>query len=313
MSKLSNYLPILIVIALLTSCGGGGGSGGKSQNTSNAVMASPTIENGEKIEDIAANNQQDQYSLNAVSSQGSPSLIHSLPIVVKNLKKSLNTFPYSLNAVINETESCDYGGSLKTYGAYSETQGGSATLTYTNCDMGLGLMNGRARLEFSGYVSAYDDFRYYSTEFLNDFTYSFLDEQIVILAGSIYEQTNLSFDMYGPVEADVDLTVFVKLDGIIYGTEDVSIKMNFESYVYPEAYYTGGRFYIDNLSAYAEYDTSYDMSETPFVFNPSGDLTSGTALFNLAGGGKLKIVATGSDPMTYIDADGDGYFELSEQ
>lgn len=40
-----------------------------SFDTSNTVMALPTLVNGEKIEDVSAVNQQDQYSLNAVANE----------------------------------------------------------------------------------------------------------------------------------------------------------------------------------------------------------------------------------------------------
>jgi hypothetical protein len=67
------------------------------------------------------------------------------------------------------------------------------------------------------------------------------------------------------------------------------------------------------LTAYVDYDESYDMSLTPFIFDiDSGEILSGEAHFLMANGGKTKIVGTGGEPITYVDSDGDGIYELIE-
>ncbi|NOZ91372.1 MAG: hypothetical protein GXO60_08830, partial [Epsilonproteobacteria bacterium] len=78
-------------------------------------------------------------------------------------------------------------------------------------------------------------------------------------------------------------------------------------------YQTKGRIYINNLNNYVDYDTSYNMSQTPFEYDSNGALVSGEAHYLMANNGKLKIrVESANNPVSYIDADGDGVFEQSE-
>ena len=76
-------------------------------------------------------------------------------------------------------------------------------------------------------------------------------------------------------------------------------------------YQTQGKIYIDNLNSFVNYDTTYDMSQTPFVFSYKG-LLSGEARYNMSSGGKVKIVAESNKAVTYVDANGDGVYELRE-
>jgi hypothetical protein len=80
-------------------------------------------------------------------------------------------------------------------------------------------------------------------------------------------------------------------------------------------YQTKGRIYIDNLASYVTYDTTYDMSKTPFVFNKNGTIKNddGEARYNMSGNGKVKIIASQEDDgvKIYIDEDGDGVYSLN--
>ena len=73
-----------------------------------------------------------------------------------------------------------------------------------------------------------------------------------------------------------------------------------------ELYQTKGRIYINNLESYVDYDTSYDMSVTPFVFNYSG-VVSGEGRYIMANGANLKVF----HDRVEIDADNDGTYELA--
>lgn len=299
---------ILVATSVLISCGGGGGD--SSFDTSNAVMALPTLENGEKVEEVSAVNQQDQYSLNAVANENNPNIILTMVTLVKGLKQSLNTDLYALNQVINQ--SCDYGGSffVKTNQEYGEDM--TLTVDYSQCGLFDGIVaNGRARMLLTNFTEPDDDYTNYDITYLSDFTIVADGITMTILDGATAEQINLRFDYSGAVEMDMKITANSIVNGVTNGMEDVNLRMSMD---YNQTmYYKSGRFYIDNLTAYADYDSSWDMSLTPFIFDGnSGELLSGEARFNLANGGKARIVGTGGEPMTYVDADGDGDFELSE-
>ena len=76
-------------------------------------------------------------------------------------------------------------------------------------------------------------------------------------------------------------------------------------------YQKKGIIYIDNLTKYAEYDTSYDMSKTPFIYNFFYGLQSGEARYNLSNGSKMRIVIEGSVKVE-VDTNGDGEYELTD-
>ena len=309
----------LAVISTLgfTGCGGGGGSsssGGSSLSfPSNAVNAEPTIENGEKVEKVVAQNQQSSYAINAVSSSNNQNIALTMKKITDTIKIiDIDKNTYSLNETINETESCPSGGTMNYSGSGSETGGATITITFDNCSQYGILMDGKILTNMSNYNSTYDDYTTVNMTFLSDFKTSGTGVDGKITNGST-TKTEFS-DITELNEANnmkMTISAISEMNGVKTGQKDAVYYFDLSSYSNPSMYQTSGKIYIDNLTSYVTYDTSYDMSQTPFVFSNSG-LNSGEARYNMTDGAKVKIVAEAGEAKTYVDADGDGIYELSE-
>lgn len=315
---------IFFITASLISCGGGGGNKSLNQfDFSNAVMADPTLENGEKIEETAAVNQQNQYSLNSVSSDKNPNTVFLFNTLINSINQFQQTEPYALNMVI-DPEPCSYRGYISgviTGLSDISDWGSDYTLNanFDQCSEVYGItLNGNVLMSFGDYNSTYDEYDRVYAKYLSDFSINIDDTSLgalsaTILAGSNQDIEYLSHNSFGPITSDMKITAVTIVDGNKVALQNAHVRSTL-NILYPyEMYYRSGRFYIDNLTAYADYDESWDMSQTPFIFDSfSGEINSGEARFNLANGGKARIVGTGGEPITYVDADGDGFFELVE-
>jgi len=306
----------LIVAATLsigfTGCGGGGdsSSGSSLSFPSNAVSAEPTIENGEKVEEVVTQDPQTMYSINSVNSSNTQNIALTMKQLNEVLKEKVDLNYYSLNETINETESCSNGGTIKISGSGSETGGATIDMTFNNCDYYDVSLDGKITTSMSNYNSTYDDYANISMTFVTDFTVSTSGITAKIIQGST---TKLEYSNFtGWYEADklkMTISAISEVNGIKTGQRDaVYYFSNLTST--PSMYQTSGKIYIDNLASYVDYDTSYDMSQTPFIFNGSG-LDSGEAHYIMSNGGKLKIVVEGGAVVVYIDADGNGDYELN--
>ncbi len=308
-----------VAIFFTSACGGGNNSSNQELEKglfSNSVMADPTLENGEKVEEIAATNQQEQYSLNAVASENRPNVFFKVYELIQNMDQ-YNSSKYALNEVLSE--SCDYGGSFILTSDAEYRNDANIDVVYNQCDMFDGvIIDGSADMFLSDYDISEDEYTKVDITYTSDFTMKGDDEvvgktAVTILAGSTSEIEYLSFNIFGPIESDMTISAVAITDGVRTGLENANVRSTI-NFLYPlEMYYKSGRFYIDDLTAYAEFDETWDMSQTPFVFDSNnGELIGGEARFDLANGGKAKIVGAGGEPITHVDADGDGVFELIE-
>lgn len=307
------FLVSSAVCATLIGCGGGSSS---SESTSvgsiafptTATTAEPTLENGQKVEEVVAQDQSTLYAINAVSSESNTNMTLTTLKIGDVVKENAHFDFYALNETINETEVCDNGGSLNYTGSGSETSGGSVTMTFNNCEMDGATINGNIQADISGYNASYYDFSTYEMTYLTDVTISYDSISAKTYQGSTVKMEMIDWSNY---IIKLSMSVTSDIGGTIAGQQDSIYYIDAYSY-YPSMYQTQGRIYIDNLASYVDYDTSYDMSQTPFVFDYSG-LASGEAHYNMANGGKLKIVAQNYEAITYVDADGDGTYELIEE
>ena len=313
---------LIIFNIILISCGGGNGGNSSSQSSgeqpdfSKAVMAKPTLENGEKVEEIAAVNQQNQYSLNSVLENNNTNSI----FIFHKLTGSFNQFRqinlYALNNVANEA--CEYGGNFNAHMIGDWGSELTVTLTYNQCTEISGLtLSGTMKMSLSDYNSDDDDYDKIDATYITDVHLDIDDSSLgassaKILAGSKQEVEFIDRTLFG-FELDMKITARQVVNGVQVGMENADVRSKFNVFSSYEMYYRSGRFYIDDLKAYVDYDVSYDMSSTPYIFdNNTGEILSGEAHFLMANGGKAKIVGTGGEPITYVDANGDDIFEIIE-
>jgi hypothetical protein len=305
----------------LTGCGGGGGSSsgnssssGNNSNLSfpsNAVSATPTIENGEKVKDVVAKNQKTAYSINSIDTPSSSKNVALVMQEITNVTNQINVQFYALNETINQTESCSDGGTISYSGSGSDTGGATITYTFNNCNEYGVILNGKFLAKMSNYNSTYDDYTTLNVTYLSDTTVSASGSTVKIYSGSTETLNFTNITGYGSANTlKMTLSAIEEVNSIISGQKDSVYYFDLSS-SQPKMYQTAGKIYINNLDSYVDYDTSYDMSQTPFIFNYSG-LESGEARYIMANGGKAKIIAESGQSKVYIDTDGDGIYELSE-
>jgi len=306
------------------ACGGGGGGSNNNSDAltfpSNAVVAEPTIKNGKEVKDTTVKNQTEGISmLNAVSNESNLNAVSignniSTKIFKLTQKNSLNS--YYLNKVINETENCSNGGTITYNGAGEEEKGGYINLTANNCNDGDSIVNGSIYAVLSNYDSNVDNYKYLELKFTSNFSIEDVSKStaITISKNSKFIVNVNSYDSYNELKNfNLDIS-FIATDG----SKTVGLKnckFNFDKIDSQKIkwYMTQGKIYINNLSSYVTYDTNYDMSKTPFIIDKSNDnIESGEAHFNMANNGKLKIIAENGEAKVYIDANGDGTYELNE-
>lgn len=307
---------LIVVIGLgFVACGGGSASSGESGFSfpSNAVEAEPTIENGNKVKEVVAQNQSSSYSINSVNSSESSNIAFVLSDIT-NFVKETSSFDdiYALNETIDETENCDNGGTVRISGSGSETNGGTVIETYNNCSLDGILIDGSIEGTIYNYNLEHDEFQNINVKFLTDTSVEINGLSSKIYSGSSVNSEVLSFSTYDETESmKMTISAISEFNGNKSGQNNAMYYFNNLGTSTPSMYQTQGKIYIDNLTSFVDYDSSYDMSQTPFVFNYSG-LSSGEGRYIMANGGKVKIVAESNEAKTYVDADGDGTFELSE-
>jgi hypothetical protein len=320
---------IMFVSNALISCGGGGGGGGQSTaggssqpsmnllDFTSATMALPTLENGEKVEETVAVNQQNQYSINSVSNTSTTNSIFIFHKLTSSFNSLKQLDPYALNAV--QSVSCDYGGSaiVNLDGNWSD-ENLNAIVAYVDCVAIEGItISGTLDMSLSDFNYSDDDYDKGVYTYLTNIDLVVDDPSLgattaTMLAGTRQEVSYLERSLFG-FTIDMKITSRQVIDGLRVGMENVNVQSKFSIFSSYEMFYRSGRFYISDLTAYVDYDESYDMSLTPFIFDiDSGEILSGEAHFLMANGGKTKIVGTGGEPITYVDSDGDGIYELIE-
>jgi len=334
----------LVASALFVGCGGSSSSGGVKEGPSNnpttepttdpttepaePVMAAPTIENGVKVRNaVAGSNKGVVSGLNSVSSSSELNAGLEGVSLSKSLMKYVkvaNVVPYSLNQTVDRVEDCAESGTIRYTGTFQGKEGGTMTVVADHCDEGDDYINGEYSVAYRDFDDEIKEFKYYEVEFITD-----IDQRnewkrfsATSSAGSTMKVEVMDFDDEGYKE-NYKLTVTKEsTDGVKkYKLKDCVYYIK-EGLDYTEMYQTEGTVYIDNLESYVTYDTTYDMSKTPFIFREDdGVLFRGEARYNMSGNGKVKVVAADNETKydvnveeakVYVDSDGDGVYELSE-
>lgn len=320
---------IAIVSALsmgLTGCGGGGGSSSVSTDVStglvfpsNSVLAEPTLVNAQKVRDIVIGDPLDNVPILNSVNNGSKMNLELLSrnvsqMIANDAKNNIGT--YSLNAVDEFTEYCLVSGTIDFYANGDEINGGYITMTYNDCNNGDDtIINGSVYMSLSNLDTTAGQFKDMTIKFTTDFTITDLSQVLIakVIQGSYITMNILTFDIYGnPSDFKVSMSVQAT-DGIeIFGIENAVYSYETSGTIVVVVQ-TQGKIYINNLAEYVEYDTTYDMAVagTPFYYD-NGVLQSGEARYIMANGGKMKIVIDNGIITTWVDADGDGFYELTD-
>ena len=314
----------LLVVGVLSigfvGCGGGGGSSTSTGDSvvfpSNAVSATPTLSNGKKVKGAVNDNPTSVTSsvLNGVDDTSGVNialLSSTLSSEIVIITKNINLQTYTLNEVVDQTTNCSGGGSIHYRGNGNDTAGGTITANFNNCSENSVKMNGTMVYTISNYDSNSGNFKSYAIKFPADFVESTGSTTIKIYKGTYINVDILEFGSYdNPTKLKESISMIVANGTQQYGIKDAVYYAD-SSYSGISLYQTQGKIYIDNLSSYVDYDTNYDMSQTPFVYDSYG-LQSGEAHYNMANNGKIKIVVQSGVAKAYVDVDNDGIYELHE-
>ena len=321
------YITLSLVTTsfLFIGCGGGGSSNSQSTNgvafPATSTSAKPTLENGKKVKEVVTTKTNERsLLLNSINDDSTMNITLFTQNLFSNQIKNLNN-NYSLNQVIREEEQCSNGGSIVNEITSNFPQEATMTQTFNQCSEGFyqGLrnvvINGKVYQKFSNFDSQIEDYKTTKVTFLSDLTIkdASSDKTIILYKDSYFEDNTLEFDNDGePKKYTVKATIKAS-DGLKqYGEKDAFYYFT-ENDSEISIYQTKGRIYIDNLTSYVDYDTSYNMSQIPFIFSSDfSTLKSGEARYNMANNGKVKIIAQNNNVVTYVDADGDGIYELND-
>lgn len=297
-----------LVAATLVLSGCGGGSSTSSLFNTEATVAPTTVETGKEVAVNVTSNDQNSNFMTALNSVEESAGTNAALVAYKMISQSKTHFPsttYALNETINESEACSQNGNINISGSGNDASGGKVTISYNQCKEAGVTMNGKMSMEIrmnNGEPS------YMKLSIPSDFSVMDAYESMTLYAGSTMVMDNIgeymeSFDMTNSMK--------MSLGSKLYGSENSKWHIE-ETYSGLEMYQISGKEYIDNMTSYVTFDTSYDMSQTPFVFDYNG-LSSGTAQYIGENNGKIKIDVTNTNEVTvFIDSDNDGTFESEE-
>lgn len=269
-------LGVLLASVLLTGCGGGGGPLGVNF-PNNAVLAEATQENGEKVAKATVSRSA-SYGLNNIddSSGANTSLIARN--ISNILSKSVENLPQSnaLNSIGSIIEDCDIKGTIS--GSFNADTGAYA-ITYTNCkNTGFDTITGSlsGTIEFIK-LNGEDELKKAALEVKS--ALSMKKNDIVYSTMQVGSFMNVEYSVAGDDTEDVTITLSAigVENNQKYGCKDCKFHVKLLTNHDIQIYQTKGQLYIgNNLEAYVTYDTSYNMSATPFVFsNNDGRVNDG--------------------------------------
>lgn len=316
MKKIAYMSSLLIISLTFIACGGGGSGSSSNSGTisfpANSTQAEPTVENGEKVESATTTNQSSSVpGLNSINSDTKINLSaigSNIFKQIQDINKRIDLSPDALNATYRDEEACSNGGKISFVGS-SYDSGLYMTYTLSNCKEGSETSNGILHIAYTNNVNGL--YTNWLIKYLTDFTY-------IDSVGTVNISKN-SFTQIDVEKVDSSNNIldykYTTSFQATYGSEYFGLKDCVYYYktngLYIDSYQTQGKVYIDNFSSYVDYDTSYDMSQTPFRFYGTS-LISGEARYLMSKKGRLKIKVEAYTPVTYVDADGDGVYELSE-
>ncbi len=306
----------VLAITLLAGCGGGGDSSSITNigdNFANSVLAEADLNNAKEIENVVLSNNAGAYSLNSISKENNVSLLlisqNILELTSKHVKLS-NLSNNSLNEAINETFYCSDSGNYTTTGTVSSNGDANMIISYNSCKIDNTTITGILDVKLRDFDLSEDDWRTSTIKYINNYEILTNSISVIVKAGSYVNQHISSFS---PLRTTIGMTIVGSGLGISFGVENAVYNIS-ETSSTTSMYITKGRFYGDSLGIYVDYDTSYDMSQTPLVYSDFGTFQNGgETRFKMKDDGKMKIVIVNGHSISYVDADGDGTYELIER
>jgi len=306
MKTITALLMALFMAISFVGCGSDDDAAAPAPLLPNATEASASVATGEAVAkslvsttDSPLNSVQADQSANVA--RESYTMISS---VIDNLK-GVNPST-SLNAVqsFNETIACADGGSYTLSGSIDDvTYAYNITSNYNNCNEFGSISNGS--ITISGSITDLNNF-YGSISFKVNSNYSYV---VGSSSMTMYAGTNFNMEL---TAANTIFTQTIKIDynGELFGSENTRWVINNSNF---SMYQTSGREYLDNLTSYIDYDTTWDMSLTPLTFIGS-DVTGGETQYKFANGAVMHLTVQSTNVVLieiYLNGDTSGVPDTS--
>ena len=287
-----------IALAMLVSCGGGGGGGGGggtaplqySGNTSAAVIttgnAAALTANITGGTDVAQATSSIMPSNQAASAQGAIDLNRELTRAFRSTLGKLGSGDGGLTSVPIDSGPlpCDNGGTVRVVGDVDPLSGrGTATVTYTNCQVDQDVLNGQATMRIDAAVTGVV---FTPTDFTITFT-------------RLTVRGTVNTDIAGSVRivADIFLNRETITQNVVALHNNTGRMTKSENMIYVNQYDN-----INNPTTFTEtmtgrlFDSIHGFVDiatvTPLVFSDAGQAFPNGGVLQLAGAGARQIQAT---------------------
>ena len=290
-------------LILFSGCGGGGSSS-NSLFGGDAKPAAVTVDTGKKVtENVLANRKSNNISAITMLSNDSENggfVAKGLEHFLKN-QKNIRSLSTESSESVDETEKCDNnGGTVHYVGSGNDMSGGVVAVEFHNCSMDGFTFNGPINMDIK--LSNEEPVRY-KISFPQNFEMKNTQQSVLI-----YKNSSILMDnMNGYDNFDMTNNIKMKMNDTLTGSENSKWHVKDSS-----TYQISGKEYLGSLDEFVKYDTSYDMSQTPFIFNYDGTIQSGEAHYIGADNGKIVIKAENGGITIKTDSDNDGVFESTE-
>lgn len=258
--KILKLLLLTVATFAIVACGGGGGNpiDRSSLFPSNSYLAYANDENAKELVDLLVGYNTNTLIPKTQKRVANTKRLSVLSLVYKQLEKLDKSYAKSKRLVDN-SELCEDGTLYKNVIDFNTVE-----FQYNNCLQGDFVYNGTIKEEKTD--------NKLSIKYVSNFTVSDIygDNKIEVKKGSTIVAQKLNSS-----EHKITLNIVTNQNGKSSGFRDSEFIFN---EVEQTMYQRSGRIYINNLKEYVKYDSSYDMSYTPFVY-ADGTIVDGEARY----------------------------------
>jgi len=277
---------LIVATALFVVGCGGGGTGSGDKDTlfpSSSRLADANDKNAQEVADLLFGYNTDRIVPASSRKIADGKKFTILNLVLENVKDLKKKSDFSKSSrVTNESDTCD-SGSL-----YKETlSDGSVEFRYNNCVQG--------DFKFDGTVKKHLDNNKLEVNYVTDFSVQDLygDNTIVVKKDS-----SISLEELNNGDYKITLNLVTKENGESSGFENVVFILSYdEDTSSGTMYQSSGNIYINNLQEYVELDSSYNMADTPLVYD-NGTIVDGEVHYIMRNA-TLVISASGDGTANY--------------
>ncbi len=285
MKAIIKSLLIVATALFVVGCGGGGTTGSVKEDSlfpTNSRLASPTDDNAQKVADLLFG-----YNTNRIVPANARKISDAKKFTIFNLLLN-NVKEFNSNRDVSkhsrltdESEYCDSGN------LYKETlNDGSVEYRYNNCTQG--------DFTFNGTIKKHKYDNKLEVNYLTDFTIQDTNGDNIV----VKKESSITLELLANGDYKTILNLVTNENGKSSGFENVVFILNIDTSTNSGTMYqTSGNIYINNLNEYVEWDSSYNMENTPLVYD-NGTITDGEAHYIMRNA-TLAIYANGDGTATY--------------